>query len=107
MSDYNSNAKYLAESDQIVTLTAMETDDPSMLASLQDNLQELVPEWEKETQSIHPKWLEHHQSVQYAEAGSKVNHRRERTDIQELSISQPSADGHKYCLVVTILCSDA
>ena len=44
MCDYNSNATYLAESDQIVTLNAMETDDPSMLASLQDNLQELV--WE-------------------------------------------------------------
>ena len=60
-----SNATYLAESDQIVTLTAMETEDPSMLASIQDNLQELVnsvPEWEKETQSIHPKWIEHHQS---------------------------------------------
>ena len=34
MSEYNSNATYLTESDQIVTLTAMETDDPSMLASL-------------------------------------------------------------------------
>ena len=93
MSDYNSNATYLAESDQIVTLTAMETDDPSMLASLQDNLQELVnsvPEWEKETQSIHPKWLEHHQSghlvkdpgcpVCMEKAGSKVNHRRKKVD---------------------------
>ena len=30
MCDYNSNATYLAESDQIVTLNAMETDDPSM-----------------------------------------------------------------------------
>ena len=100
MSDYNSNATYLAESDQIVTLTAMETDDPSMLASLQDNLQELVnsvPEWEKETQSIHPKWLEHHQSghlvkdpgcpVCMEEAGSKVNHRRKKvTGIQVLCI---------------------
>ena len=38
MSEYNSNAMYLAESDHIVTLTAMETDHPSMLASLQDNL---------------------------------------------------------------------
>ena len=56
MCDYNSNATYLAESDQIATLNAMETDDPSMLASLQDNLQELVnrvPQWEKEEQSIH------------------------------------------------------
>ena len=65
MSEYNSNATYLAESDQVMTLNAMETDDTSMSASLRDNLQELVnsvPEWEKETQSIHPKWLEHHQS---------------------------------------------
>ena len=41
MSEYNSNAEYLADSDQIVTLTAMETNEPSMLASLQDNMQEL------------------------------------------------------------------
>ena len=65
MSDYNSNAKYLADSDQIITLNAMETDDISTCASLRDNLQELVnsvPEWEPETQSVNPKWLEHHQS---------------------------------------------
>ena len=65
MSEYNSNATYLADSDQIMTLNAMETDDISILASLRDNLQELehsVPEWEPETQSIHPKWLEHHES---------------------------------------------
>ena len=34
MGDYNCNAKYLADSDQIVTLTAMETDQSSMSASL-------------------------------------------------------------------------
>ena len=65
VSEYNSNATYLADSDQIMTLNAMETDDTSISASLRDNLQELehsVPEWEPETQSIHPKWLEHHQS---------------------------------------------
>ena len=48
MSDYNSKARYLAESDQIVTLNAMETEDTSASASLRDNLQELVssvPEW--------------------------------------------------------------
>ena len=77
MSECNSNATYLADSDQIVTLNAMETDDISISASLRDNLQELVnsvPEWESETQSINPKWLEHHhpdtwskiQVVQYA-----------------------------------------
>ena len=57
MGDYNCNAEYLADSDQIVTLTAMETDPSSMSASLQDNLRELehsIPEWEQETQSIHP-----------------------------------------------------
>ena len=88
MCEYNAKAKYLAESDQIVTLTSMETDEHSMQASLNDNMQELVntvPEWEKETQVIHPKWLEHHQSghltkdpgcpVCMEEAGSKVNHR--------------------------------
>ena len=64
MSDYNSNATYLADCDQIITLNVMETD-ISASASLRDNLQELVnsvPEWEPETQSINPKWLEHHQS---------------------------------------------
>ena len=121
MSDYNSNATYLAESDQIVTLTAMETDDPSMLASLQDNLQELAnsaPEWEKETQSIHPKWLEHHQSghlvkdpgcpICMEEAGSKVNHRRKKADRHpgimhcDLAAFEASTDGHKYCLVAAV-----
>ena len=93
MSDYNCLATYLADSDQIVTLTTMETDESSMQASLHDNLRELentIPEWEQETQSIHPKWLEHHQSehltkdsgcpVCMEEAGSKVNHRRKKTD---------------------------
>ena len=52
MSEYISNATYLADSDQIVTLNAMETDDISASASLRDNLQELehsVPEWQPET----------------------------------------------------------
>ena len=108
MSDYNSNAMYLAESDQIVTLTAMETEDPSMLASIQVDS---VPEWEQETQSIHPKWLEHHQSghlvkdpgcpVCMEEAGSKsiidagIMH-------CDLAAFEASADGHKYCLVAAV-----
>ena len=65
MSEYNSKATYLAESDQIMTLNEMKTEDISDSASLRDNLQELVnsvPEWEPESQSINPKWLEHHQS---------------------------------------------
>ena len=65
MSDYNSKATYLTESDQIVTLNAMETEEISASASLRDNLQELVnsvPEWEPESQTINPKGLEHHQS---------------------------------------------
>ena len=37
MCEYNANAKYLAESDQIVTLTSMETDEYSIQASLNDN----------------------------------------------------------------------
>ena len=39
MCAYNSSAKYLADSDQIVTLNAVETEESSMLASLHDNLQ--------------------------------------------------------------------
>ena len=121
MCEYNTNAKYLAESDQIVTLTSMETDEYSIQASLNDNLQELVntvPEWEKETQVIHPKWLEHHQSghltkdpgcpVCMEEAGSKVNHRRKKGDRSpgvmhcDLATFEASADGHKYCLVAAV-----
>ena len=118
MCEYNSSAKYLAKSDQVVTLTAMETDESSMLASLHDNFQELsntVPAWEKETQVIHPKWLEHHQSghltkdpgcpVCMEEAGSKVNHRRKKTDRHPgvmLAAFEASADGHKYCLVAAV-----
>ena len=121
MSEYNSNATYLATSDQIMTLNAMETDDTSMSASLRDNLQELehsVPEWEPATQSIHPKWLEHHQSghlvkdpgcpVCMEEAGSKINHRRKYADRHpgimhcDLAAFESSADGHKYCLVAVV-----
>ena len=121
MCDYNCNATYLAESDQIVTLPAMETDESSMRASLHDNFRELentVPEWEKETQSIHPKWLEHHQSGHLTkdpgcpacmeEAGSKVNQRRKKTDRHpgimhcDLAAFEASADGHKYCLVAAV-----
>ena len=36
MCEYNNNAKYLAESDQIVTLTSSETDEYSVQASLND-----------------------------------------------------------------------
>ena len=107
--------------DMIVTLTTMETDESSMQASLHDNLRELenaIPEWEQETQSIHPKWLEHHQSghltkdsgcpVCMEEAGSKVNHRRKKTDRHpgimhcDLAAFEASADGHKYCLVAAV-----
>ena len=122
MCECNSSAKYLAESDQIVTLTAMETDESStMLASLSDNLPELsntVPEREQETQVIHPKWLEHRQSghltkdpgcpVRMEEAGSKVNHRRKKIDRHpgvmhcDLAAFEASADGHKYCLVAAV-----
>ena len=42
MCDYNANAKYLAESDQNVTLNSMETEECYVQASLNDNFQELV-----------------------------------------------------------------
>ena len=93
LSDYNVNAEHLADSDNVVTLNSIETDEYLANASLNDNLQELektVPEWDQDTQVIHPKWLEHHQSghltkdpgcpvcVCVEEAGSKVNHRRRK-----------------------------
>ena len=121
MSDYNSNAIYLAESDQVITLQAMETDELSTCASLRDNMQELmhsIPEWESETQTVNPKWLEHHQSghltkdpncpVCMEEAGSKINHRRKNADRHpgimhcDLAAFESSADGHKYCLVAAV-----
>ena len=120
LSDYNVNAKYLAESDQIVTLNSMETE-CSVNASLNDNFHELektVPEWDQETQVIHPKWLEHHQSGHLTkdpgcpacmeEAGSKVNHRRKKGDCSpgvmhcDLAACEASADGHKYCWVAAV-----
>ena len=120
LSDYNTNAKYLAESDHIVTLTSIETE-CSVKASLNDNFQELdktVPEWDKGTQVIHSKWLEHHQSghrtkdagcpVCMEEAGSKVSHRRKKGDRSpeimhcDLAAFEASADGHKYCLVAAV-----
>ena len=121
MSEYNSKATYLAESDQIMTLNAIEIEETSASASLRDNLQELVnsvPEWEPESQTINPKWLEHHQSghlvkdpscpVCMEEAGSKVNHRRKHGDRHpgimrcDLAAFEASADGHKYCLVAAV-----
>ena len=118
---YNCNATYLAESDQVVTLIAMETDEPSMLASIHDNFRELegtVPAWETDTQCVHPKWLEHHQfghltkdsgcPVCMEEAGSKVSRRRKKTDRHpgimhcDLAAFEASVDGHKYCLVAAV-----
>ena len=113
--------KYLADSDQVVTLQSMETDEFSTCASLRDNMQELmhsIPEWEAETQSVNPKWLEHHHSghlskdpscpVCMEEAGSKINHRRKHADRHpgimhcDLAAFESSADGHKYCLVAAV-----
>ena len=121
MSDYNLHASYLAESDQVITLQSMETDEITMSTSLRDNMQELmhtVPEWESDTQTINPKWIEHHQSghltkdptcpVCMEEAGSKINHRRKNADRHpgimhcDLAAFEASADGHKYCLVAAV-----
>ena len=132
MREYNSSARHLAECDHIVTLTAMETDESSMLASLHENLQELVntvPEWEKETQAIHPKWLEHHQSghltkdpgcpVCMEESGSKdcckVNHRRKKNDQSpgvmhwsQILLSCSCDNRNQSCIqATTVLCTDA
>ena len=115
LSDYNVNAKYLAESDQIVTVNSIGTEECSANASLNDNFQELektAPEWDQETQVIHPKCLEHHQSghltkdpgcpVCMEEAGSKVNHRRKKGDRSPGAAFETSADGHKFCLVAAV-----
>ena len=119
--DYNVNAENLAESDNVVTLNSIETDEYLANASLDDKFQELektVPEWDQDTKVIHPKWLEHHQSghltkdpgcpVCMEEAGSKVNHRRKKGDRSpgvmhcDLAAFEASADGHKYCLVAAV-----
>ena len=121
LSDYNVNGKYLAESDQVVTVNSIETEECSANASLNDNFQELektVPEWDQDTQTIHPKWFEHHQSghltkdpgcpVCMEEAGSKINHRRKKGDQSpgvmhcDLATFEASTDGHKYCLVAAV-----
>ena len=118
--DFNVNVENLVESDDIVTVQNVETDEYSA-ASLNDNFQELTkacPEWEQETKGIHPKWLEHHQfghltkdpgcPVCMEEAESKVNHRLRKGDRQprimhcDLAALEASADGHKYCLVAAV-----
>ena len=100
LSDYNVYAENLAESDKIVTLNSIETDECMANASLNDNFQELemtVPEWDQDTKVIHPKWLEHHQSghptkdpgcpVCMEDAGSKViTVERKVTAVQGLCI---------------------
>ena len=121
LSDYNVHAENLVESDNVVTLNSIETDEYLASACLNDNFQELektVPEWDQDTKVIHPKWLEHHQSghltkdpgcpVCMEEAGSKVNHRRKKGDCSpgvmhcDLAAFEASADGHKYCLVAAV-----
>ena len=121
LSDCNVNAEHLVESDNVVTLNSIESDEYLANASLNDNFHELektVPEWDQDTQVIHPKWLEHHQSghltkepgcpVCMEEAGSKVNHRRKKGDCspgvmhRDLAGFEASADGHKHCLVAAV-----
>ena len=122
MSDYNATAKYLAESDRIVTLNPIETEECSVKASLNDNFQELdktVPEWDQETQVIHPKWLEHHQSghltqriqdvqcvwTKQAARSITVDKKGDRNPGVmhcDLATFEASADGHKYCLVAAV-----
>ena len=63
--DLNINVENLIESDNIVAVQNIKTDEYSAAASLNDNFQGLekaCPEWQQDTQAIHPKWLEHHQS---------------------------------------------
>ena len=63
--DFNVNVENLLESDDIVTVQNIETDEYNVAASLNDNFQQLekaCPEWQTDTQAIHPKWLGHRQS---------------------------------------------
>ena len=63
--DCNATIENLIESDNIVTVQHMETDEFNVTLTLNDNFQELemaCPEWQQDTKAIHPKWLEHHQS---------------------------------------------
>ena len=89
--DFDINVANLIESDDIVTVQNIETDEYNVGTSLNDNFLELekaCPECQQDTQAIRPKWLEHHQSghltkdpgcpVGMEEAGSKVNHRRRK-----------------------------
>ena len=112
-------SKYLAESNHVVTLHSMETEECSVHASLNDNFQErdkTIPEWDKETQVIHPKY---HQSgrpvlkiqdVQYVWKKQAVRSitvaRRVRRSPGimhcDLAALEASADGHKYCLVAAV-----
>ena len=70
------------------------------------------------TEAVHPKWIEHRQSghltkdkncaVCVEEAGSRVGHWRKKADPKpgvthvDLAAFEPSADGHKYCLVAAV-----
>ena len=70
------------------------------------------------TEAVHPKWIEHRQSGHLTkdkncagcveEAGSRVAHWRKKADPKpgvthvDLAAFEPSADGHKYCLVAAV-----
>ena len=85
--NFNATVENLIESDNIVTVQHMETDQFNVALTLDDNFQELetaCPEWQQDTKAMHPQWLERHQSghltkdpgcpVCMEEAGSKVSH---------------------------------
>ena len=65
--DFNADVEHLieSESDNIVTVQHMETDELNAALTLNDNFQELetaCPEWQQDAKAIHPKWIEQHQS---------------------------------------------
>ena len=91
------------------------TDCDDVIIINQATLDNACPTWDAEAESVNPKWPEHHQSghlikdktcpIWIEESGSRVVHWRSYGDRQpgimqlDLATLEPSADGHRYCLV--------
>ena len=121
LSDINANFVYLASSDNIQTASEATMDNVNACASFDENFKELDDariSWEQSAEAVNPKWLEHHQSghlvkdktcpICVEESGSRVVHWRKKGDRQprvthlDLAAFEPSADGHRYCLVAVV-----
>ena len=121
LADINATFANLVNEDYIASVEEIVVDEHNACVSVEENIKELdnvCPPWGKNAEMINPKRLEHHQSghlvkdktcpVCIEESANRVAHWREKGHRQtgvihlDLAAFEPSADGHKYCLVAAV-----